>query len=94
MVEMSLPSWECGLKFFTQQNHVEPLLSLPSWECGLKYKYGFCIRICVLVTPFVGVWIEILNPIVVPLLKIVTPFVGVWIEIAMPGSLRWSSQVV
>lgn len=24
----------------------------------------------------------------------VTPFVGVWIEIAMPGSLRWSSQVV
>ena len=33
---MSLPSWECGLKFLSgeSQNHFRK--SLPSWECGLK----------------------------------------------------------
>ena len=60
----------------------------------MKYKYGFCIRICVLVTPFVGVWIEITVQNGIRAGYAVTPFVGVWIEIAMPGSLRWSSQVV
>ncbi len=35
----------------------------------------------ILVTPFVGVWIEIEMGRQCLLLKIVTPFVGVWIEI-------------
>ena len=33
------------------------------------------------VTPFVGVWIEIGDLLLIILLSGVTPFVGVWIEI-------------
>ena len=33
------------------------------------------------VTPFVGVWIEIMYDTLLPYGKPVTPFVGVWIEI-------------
>ncbi len=33
----SLPSWECGLKFYNENRRVQKTLSLPSWECGLKY---------------------------------------------------------
>ena len=33
------------------------------------------------VTPFVGVWIEILKNNQIAFFQIVTPFVGVWIEI-------------
>ena len=36
-------------------------MSLPSWECGLKYCSNAGVRISSLVTPFVGVWIEILE---------------------------------
>ena len=34
-----------------------------------------------MVTPFVGVWIEIAISCAIPLAVKVTPFVGVWIEI-------------
>ena len=33
------------------------------------------------VTPFAGVWIEILKEIVMNVYREVTPFAGVWIEI-------------
>ena len=33
--------------------------SLPSWECGLKLSIHHRIQVWILVTPFVGVWIEI-----------------------------------
>ena len=56
----SLPSWECGLKLFFSSTDWVHLPSLPSWECGLKsdqyIRYGELVH----VTPFVGVWIEIL----------------------------------
>ena len=35
------------------------------------------------VTPFVGVWIEILHLLLLNIFVSVTPFVGVWIEIFM-----------
>ena len=35
-----------------------------------------------IVTPFVGVWIEICSPCSAGAASAVTPFVGVWIEIA------------
>ncbi len=35
-----------------------------------------------IVTPFTGVWIEILPIVVFPYRKEVTPFTGVWIEIS------------
>ena len=37
------------------------------------------------VTPFVGVWIEILRFLTPPVPYGVTPFVGVWIEIGLHG---------
>ena len=78
-------------------------LSLPSWECGLKYikkEWYWCHQ---LVTPLVGVWIEISSKkkvthanichsprgsvdwnssvISATTKAVVTPLVGVWIEI-------------
>ena len=34
-----------------------------------------------LVTPYVGVWIEIIKDAKIPTEEYVTPYVGVWIEI-------------
>ena len=104
----SLPSWECGLKFFviiTQKtywqrhslrgsvdwNFYRSMMgykltpSLPSWECGLKYNSNKQRDRRSEVTPFVGVWIEILNWRNIQRCKLVTPFVGVWIEICEPS---------
>ena len=33
----SLPSWECGLKYYKSDLSLAEARSLPSWECGLKY---------------------------------------------------------
>ena len=56
----SLPLWECGLKYVKHAFLKRKEKSLPLWECGLKwiyqYNYGQVLR----VTPFVGVWIEII----------------------------------
>ena len=41
------------------------------------------------VTPFVGVWIEIISKSSISISKSVTPFVGVWIEISHVAGL-WS----
>ena len=57
---LSLPSWECGLKFPGWRCLCQSLLSLPSWECGLKFRALEDIVRGYEVTPFVGVWIEIL----------------------------------
>ena len=56
-------------------------MSLPSWECGLKSKGTKMVMQSAVVTPFVGVWIEIPMVIYLVWLAKVTPFVGVWIEI-------------
>ncbi len=34
---MSLPSWECGLKSKRWSETGRGYRSLPSWECGLKF---------------------------------------------------------
>ncbi len=78
---MSLPSWECGLKWIKNLTVSTDDVSLPSWECGLKswnWRIGLWWQ---WVTPFVGVWIEIINLQIMVRRKGVTPFVGVWIEI-------------
>ena len=36
--EPSLPSWECGLKFYYTKKSEDLQQSLPSWECGLKWN--------------------------------------------------------
>ena len=48
--------------------------------CGLKQGQFSTLLPRKDVTPFVGVWIETLYPILLYSLENVTPFVGVWIE--------------
>ncbi len=49
-----------------------------------------------MVTPRVGVWIEILRLPLLQILQVVTPRVGVWIEIRKPRHFRkpWQSLPV
>ena len=54
--------------------------SHPSWVCGLKPYSTLRKKFALLVTPFVGVWIETLKIRDISHDKKVTPFVGVWIE--------------
>ena len=54
--------------------------SHPSWVCGLKLLVVLLLLHLVVVTPFVGVWIETLNGLILMKHLKVTPFVGVWIE--------------
>ena len=56
----SLPSRECGLKFRSLTILLIFYLSLPSRECGLKFIMGLASNAGRKVTPFAGVWIEIL----------------------------------
>ena len=55
-------------------------MSLPLWECGLKLNSCKILN-GVVVTPLVGVWIEIEIGEDLECDEIVTPLVGVWIEI-------------
>ena len=57
----SLPSWECGLKLSLCELIVGGKKSLPSWECGLKLEEGAIGQLVDIVTPFLGVWIEIIG---------------------------------
>ncbi len=61
------------------------IMSLPAWECGLKFVYGKSSDELFVVTPCVGVWIEIQILLVSAPAPAVTPCVGVWIEIQPPG---------
>ena len=89
----SLPAWECGLKSTFYELFQRRHLSLPAWECGLKYRFVLKLFVKNLVTPCVGVWIEIVNynPELEELY--VTPCVGVWIEIVDPRDHRKRSGV-
>ena len=60
--------------------------SLPLWECGLKSFYRRYCQLGQLVTPFMGVWIEISLDGYVPKNAKVTPFMGVWIEMYVVSS--------
>ncbi len=80
----SLPSWECGLKFFSSlvENYLEDVTPLVGVWIEI---YGLWTMIlCHTVTPLVGVWIEISKSSYSASFVIVTPLVGVWIEISSP----------
>ena len=55
--------------------------SLPVWECGLKYLLESIIWRMIMVTPCMGVWIEIECTNYFKKVEVVTPCMGVWIEI-------------
>ena len=61
--------------------NVDYIGSLPSRECGLKYDGEKVADDAHVVTPFAGVWIEIVKAILSAQDRGVTPFAGVWIEI-------------
>ena len=54
----SHPSWVCGLKQKSQENVNKSIESHPSWVCGLKPVWLKISLMVLVVTPFVGVWIE------------------------------------
>ena len=80
---MSLPLRECGLKCAIQIHKIKIDQSLPLRECGLKLSSSRPAGRELHVTPFAGVWIEILPPSAVITVLFVTPFAGVWIEICV-----------
>ena len=45
---VSLPSWECGLKFDNKLYTSTFIMSLPSWECGLKLNYLLELKACLM----------------------------------------------
>ena len=77
----SLPSRECGLKCTGTLLDCQQTASLPSRECGLKCPKIVTSPDRCFVTPFAGVWIEILSEKRGDRSNPVTPFAGVWIEI-------------
>ena len=54
--------------------------SHPTWVRGLKHEKIVNCRADYLVAPYVGAWIETINPLLVHLSGIVAPYVGAWIE--------------
>ena len=89
----SLPLWECGLKCGIISGVNTAIGSLPLWECGLKYIIHSDCMICGIVTPLVGVWIEIHQAGRKNHGLFVTPLVGVWIEISRYIKLSGLSSV-
>ena len=60
----SHPSWVCGLKQNDLQKATVAKTSHPSWVCGLKLERLTKCRRVEEVTPFVGVWIETICPMI------------------------------
>ena len=54
----SHPSWVCGLKLISLKPATGLYESHPSWVCGLKHYQALQEEEVIIVTPFVGVWIE------------------------------------
>ena len=54
----SLLMWECGLKRVISDEEKAIKLSLLMWECGLKPSRTKLPHQPIVVTPYVGVWIE------------------------------------
>ena len=104
---MSLPSWECWLKYYAIYDVTDEEQSLPSWECWLKFDIYEELCDTLDVTPFVGVLIESQWSSGWILINTVTPFVGVLIESfpffwfaltsighSLRGSVDWKSYIV
>ena len=56
-LKQSHPTWVCGLKQLLRTNLHRLIRSHPTWVCGLKHP-SQKIQGTLLVTPYVGVWIE------------------------------------
>ena len=55
----SHPTWVCGLKHQNCLKLLTIVRSHPTWVCGLKLAMSM-LSILLIVTPYVGVWIETL----------------------------------
>ena len=80
---LSLPSWECGLKFLYFIMLLYGSKSLPSWECGLKLVEGYHGEIMNKSLPSWECGLKYFVVVAWHIFEDVAPFVGVWIEIAM-----------
>ena len=61
-ITSSLPSWECGLKFFGFQHRFKSNLVAPFVGVWIEIDQSLLHYMLHTVAPFVGVWIEILHP--------------------------------
>ncbi len=75
----SHPTWVCGLKQQGALTEKQIKTSHPTWVCGLKLAMSM-LSILLIVTPYVGVWIETYDAVMYDESPDVTPYVGVWIE--------------
>ena len=81
LILLSLPSWECGLKFAIMNGNTVPNTVAPFVGVWIEIKFFGIYTACIQVAPFVGVWIEICRDDAGYFYVTVAPFVGVWIEI-------------
>ena len=59
MLRLSLPSWECGLKFLSPISNQKWCVVTPFVGVWIEIQFWLERKWNILVTPFVGVWIEI-----------------------------------
>ena len=64
-----------------RMDYLTGIVSHPLWVCGLKSGTVQHLPAGRMVTPFMGVWIEICPYQAISSPFRVTPFMGVWIEI-------------
>ena len=63
---MSLPSWECGLKYQIIRTESQKLQTVaPFVGVWIEIDGSLCVTSTKYVAPFVGVWIEILEKAVI-----------------------------
>ena len=73
----SHPTWVCGLKRSIRYATCPGSRSHPTWVCGLKLAMSM-LSILLIVTPYVGVWIETSMAQYSAISKMVTPCVGIY----------------
>ena len=78
---MSLPAWECGLKYTMNYQKFYPTTVTPCVGVWIEMIQVLKTDAPFIVTPCVGVWIEIFWVKTLLPQASVTPCVGVWIEI-------------
>ena len=81
--QLSLPSWERGLKSLARRIRQSALAVAPFAGAWIEIERYFRSIPFEIVAPFAGAWIEINENLVTGYEVSVAPFAGAWIEIAI-----------
>ena len=85
-MNVSLPSWERGLKLVVLSRYRVRIRVAPFVGAWIEIMDLSFWSVAFAVAPFVGAWIEIFAIRGSTFPSKVAPFVGAWIEINVPGS--------